>query len=121
MSINSYFVVKNLFDFITSIVYTTVCVILCYYLTNQTLETPWRLALYLFSQLTGVLCAQSIGFVIGIVSVFTNSRYTSSLMATIFITLVVLVGYIIPMNDIKPWLKGNYLFITIIIIIIIIN
>lgn len=83
---------------------TITCAMLSYFLTFQVYD-HWRFLSFLYAQLSSVILSQSLGFAIGVISVF-NNRYTTMMILLSYLILIIFSGYLIPMAEIQPWLKG---------------
>ncbi|KAI2800358.1 ABC protein, sub ABCG [Blomia tropicalis] len=103
LNINSFFIVKNIVDLVVPTVNTTACALLSYFMTKQVCDCR-RFTFFLLSLLTQVICSQSLGFTIGIISIF-NNRYTNLMILISYIILIAFSGYLIPMAEIALWLK----------------
>lgn len=103
INITSFFIVKNILDLIVPTINTITCCLICYLMTQQIL-TDWRFILFIYAQLAGVYCAQSFGFMIGIISVF-NDRFINVIIPASYIILIIFSGFLVPIARIQPWMQ----------------
>ncbi|KAJ6215528.1 hypothetical protein RDWZM_010028 [Blomia tropicalis] len=105
LNIGTYFIVKNILDPLVPLINTIICVIIAYLMTNQVVDIYHFIAL-LYSIMLSVICSQSAGSTIGILSLFNIERYQKILMITLFIIMIAFNGFLIPLNHIALWLNG---------------
>jgi len=103
INIASFFFVKNIIDLIVPMVNTVSVGGLAFWLTHQ-VPHAWRFGLFLYGLCALVIASQSLGFVIGIISVF-NAKFTVAMMLISYVILIIFSGYLIPLANFKNWVE----------------
>lgn len=91
--------VELVIPFVNTITYT----LIAFFLTQQKWSET-RFAFFFFSFFMAVLCAQGLGFMIGIISVF-NEKYIYQIAILSYIVLVIFSGYLIPLDKLSDYLR----------------
>lgn len=92
---------KTLVELVVPFANTMLFAVLAFFLTGQK-YSEWRFLLFFFAFFMAVLCAQGLGFMIGIISVF-NEKYIHQLAIVSYTVLVVFSGYLMPLDKLGDY------------------